>query len=83
MPIRPTRVNLGSGSEYEAAAGYSRAVRVGPLRAVAGTTGSGDDVVACSEAFRVSTTGSDPALTVIISAAGRSWFGAGGAGAAR
>ena len=46
MPARPQRVNFGSGSEYEAAAGYSRAVRVGPHVVVAGTTGSGEDVVA-------------------------------------
>jgi len=32
---------VSSGSDYETAAGYSRAVRVGPHVAVAGTTGSG------------------------------------------
>jgi enamine deaminase RidA (YjgF/YER057c/UK114 family) len=35
---------VSSGSDYESVVGYSRAVRVGPLVAVAGTTGSGDDV---------------------------------------
>ncbi|MGA5465230.1 Rid family hydrolase [Mycobacterium sp. NPDC050041] len=35
------RIAVGSGSEYEDAVGYSRAVRVGPMVAVAGTTGAG------------------------------------------
>jgi enamine deaminase RidA (YjgF/YER057c/UK114 family) len=33
---------VSSGSDYESVVGYSRAVRVGPQVAVAGTTGSGD-----------------------------------------
>ncbi len=41
-----SRLYVSSGSDFESAVGYSRAVRVGPLVAVAGTTGSGDDVVA-------------------------------------
>lgn len=40
------RRNVSSGSAYESAVGYSRAVRVGPHIAVAGTTGAGDDVAA-------------------------------------
>jgi enamine deaminase RidA (YjgF/YER057c/UK114 family) len=40
------RVSVSSGSPYESKVGYSRAVRVGPHIAVAGTTGSGDDVTA-------------------------------------
>jgi enamine deaminase RidA (YjgF/YER057c/UK114 family) len=40
------RVTVGSGSEYETAVGYSRAVRVGPVVAVAGTTGAGIDPAA-------------------------------------
>jgi enamine deaminase RidA (YjgF/YER057c/UK114 family) len=39
-----SRSLVSSGSDYESVVGYSRAVRVGPLVAVAGTTGSGDDV---------------------------------------
>ncbi|MCV7090337.1 Rid family hydrolase [Mycobacterium interjectum] len=39
MPANRTVVS--SGSDYESAVGYSRAVRVGPLVAVAGTTGAG------------------------------------------
>lgn len=37
----PRPVRVSSGSEFESAVGYSRAVRVGPHVAVAGTTGAG------------------------------------------
>lgn len=40
------RRTVSSNSPYEGAVGYSRAVRVGPHVAVAGTTGRGDDVAA-------------------------------------
>src|SRR5262245_5089737 len=42
------RTVVSSGSDFESAVGYSRAVRVGPHVAVAGTTGSGpaDDIAA-------------------------------------
>jgi enamine deaminase RidA (YjgF/YER057c/UK114 family) len=39
------RRRVSSGSEYESAVGYSRAVRAGWHIVVAGTTGSGDGVV--------------------------------------
>ena len=47
------RVNVSSGSAFEATVGYSRAVRTGPHVVVAGTTGAGDDVAAqAREALR-------------------------------
>lgn len=40
------RQNVSSESDFEAPVGYSRAVRVGPFVAVAGTTGNGGDIAA-------------------------------------
>ena len=41
-----SRSNVSSGSDFESSVGYSRAVRIGPHVAVAGTTGAGDNLVA-------------------------------------
>jgi enamine deaminase RidA (YjgF/YER057c/UK114 family) len=43
-----SRTVVSSGSDFESVVGYSRAVRVGPHVAVAGTTGAGpaDDIAA-------------------------------------
>jgi enamine deaminase RidA (YjgF/YER057c/UK114 family) len=40
------RTTVSSGSPFESAVGYARAVRVGPLVVVAGTTAPGADIAA-------------------------------------
>jgi enamine deaminase RidA (YjgF/YER057c/UK114 family) len=70
MPARRTVVSSGSG--YESAVGYSRAVRVGPHVAVAGTTGAGaagDIAAQARDALRrieIALRQAGPALTDVV-----------------
>lgn len=64
------RVNVSSGSPFETEVGYSRAVRVGPLVVVAGTTAPGADFATQTrEALRrieVALTDAGAALTDVV-----------------
>ena len=63
---------VSSGSDFESAVGYSRAIRVGPHVAVAGTTGagpSGDIVAQTRDALRrieIALEGAGAALTDVV-----------------
>ena len=45
MPLPPKRASVGTGTHWEALAGYARAVRVGDRILVSGTTATGPDGV--------------------------------------
>jgi enamine deaminase RidA (YjgF/YER057c/UK114 family) len=68
--MAPQRITVGSGSEFESVVGYSRAVRVGPLVAVAGTTAPGDGIAAqAREALRrieIALSEADAAMTDVV-----------------
>ena len=66
----PRRVNVFSDSPFEERVGYARAVRVGPLVVVAGTTAPGDGIAdQAREVFRrieIALTEAGAALTDVI-----------------
>lgn len=66
----PNRFLVSSGSDFESAVGYSRAVRVGPYVVVAGTTGGGDDAATqtrdCLRRIEIALNQAGAALTDVV-----------------
>jgi enamine deaminase RidA (YjgF/YER057c/UK114 family) len=68
--VSSRRINVSSGSPFEDQVGYSRAVRIGPLVVVAGTTAPGDGIAEqAREAFRrieIALTEAGAAMTDVV-----------------
>jgi enamine deaminase RidA (YjgF/YER057c/UK114 family) len=66
----PSRILVSSGSDFESAVGYSRAVRLGPHVAVSGTTGAGNDIAAqtrdCLRRIEIALHEAGAALTDVV-----------------
>jgi enamine deaminase RidA (YjgF/YER057c/UK114 family) len=68
--VSPDRVNVSSGSPFEDQVGYSRAVRIGPLVVIAGTTAPGAGIAdQAREVFRrieIALTEAGAAMTDVV-----------------